>query len=462
VLNKALIEDVLSAALSTGGDFAEVFVEDKRNTVITMIGGKVEDSIAGRDFGVGVRIFNGFNSVYAYTNEHDRDRLIALARQAAASLSGQRRDLTLSFMASGSENRHPIRLYPGDVEPARKVGVMREASRYARDYSPEVSQVSARYVDEDQSMLVANTEGTFAEDRRVRSRMSIEAVASNGREMQTGFYGPGAQKGFEFFEGLDLKFYAEEAARTAVTMLHAGECPSGRFPVILDNEFGGVLLHEACGHGLEATSVAKKTSVFADKLGEKISSDVVTYIDDGTLPNEWGSLNIDDEGMPTRRNVLIENGILTSYMIDKLNGRRMGMAPTGNSRRQSYKFAPTSRMTNTFIAPGTSAPEEIIGSVEFGIYARYLGGGQVNPATGDFNFGVREAYIVRNGKICEPVRGASLIGTGADALRRIDMVSHNLAHGQGMCGSLSGSIPVNCGQPMIRISELTVGGRKEK
>ncbi|MFZ5815687.1 MAG: TldD/PmbA family protein [Bacillota bacterium] len=461
MLSKPLIEDMITAALSTGGDFAEIFVEQKRSTTIGMVGGKVENCVTGHDFGIGIRIFCGLNSIYAYTNEHSRDRLLPLVRQAAQAVRGSRRqDLTLNLMTAPSESRHPVREVPTAVPYARKVAVMREADQIARNFSPEISQVTVTYLDEEQEVLIANSEGTFAQDRRIRSRLPITAVASNGSQMQTGFYGPGAHKGFEFFEELDLRHYAGEAARIAVTMLHADECPSGRFPVIIDNEFGGVIMHEACGHGLEATSVAKKASVFADRLGEKIAPEIVTYIDDGTLANEWGSQNLDDEGAPCRRNVLIENGVLKGYLIDKLNGRRMGMAPTGSSRRQSYKFAPTSRMTNTFIAPGKHTREEIIANTEFAIYARYMGGGSVNPATGEYNFAVREGYIVRNGKIAEPVRGATLIGTGFDTLSKIDMVGNNLAHGAGMCGSLSGSLPVNVGQPTIRVSEITVGGRK--
>lgn len=463
MLSKAQIEQMITAALSTGGDFAEIFVEQKRNTTITLVGGKVEDSVAGRDFGIGIRIFNGLNSVYAYTNEHTPDRLLAVVRQAAQAVRGSaQQDLTLNLMSGPSGNINPIRLIPADVPRARKVDVMRRAYSIARGYSPEISTAMVRYLDEDQEVLVANSEGTYAEDRRIRSRLMIEAVAANGSQLQRGFYGPGAHKGFEFFENLNLEHYATEAARIAVTMLHAEDCPSGRFPVIIDNEFGGVIMHEACGHGLEATAVAKKASVFADHLGDQIAPEIVTYIDDGTLPNEWGSLNIDDEGTPTRRNVLIENGVLKGYLIDKLNGRRMGMASTGSGRRQSYKFAPTSRMTNTFIAPGKSTPEEIIANTEFGIYAKYMGGGSVNPATGEYNFAVAEGYIVRNGKIMEPVRGATLIGTGFDTLSKIDMVGNNLAQGQGMCGSLSGSIPTNVGQPMIRVSEITVGGKRGK
>lgn len=460
MLDKKLIEDIIMAALSSGGDFAEVFVEDKYNTGITMIGGKVDSSISGRDFGVGIRIFKGLNSVYAYTNQHSREALIDTAINASKAIQGAGRDIILDFTKYDYKNINPIKYIPNKVSKNKKVDVMREAHEAANNYDDSISQVTVGYLDEDQKILVANSDGRFAEDKRVRCRILIQSIASKGSEMQTGTYNPGAHMGFEFFNKIDVKEYARESSRIATTMLDAKPCPSGKFPVIIDNEFGGVIFHEACGHGLEATSVAKGNSVFADKIGEKVASDVVTAIDDGTIPNAWGSSNIDDEGEPTQKNVLIENGILKGYMIDKLNSRRMEMDVTGSGRRQSYKFAPTSRMTNTYIAAGKSKPEEIISNTEFGIYAKYMGGGSVDPSTGDFNFAVMEGYLVKNGKIDKPLRGATLIGNGPSILHKIDMVGNNLDHGQGMCGSVSGAIPANVGQPMIRVNEITVGGRK--
>ena len=243
-------------------------------------------------------------------------------------------------------------------------------------------------------------------------------------------------------------------------MLNAEECPAGVMPVIIDNGFGGVIFHEACGHSLEATQVALGNSEFCGKLGQQIASPIVTALDDGTMPNEWGSINIDDEGTPSTRLVLIENGILKNYMIDRLNGRRMGMAPTGSARRQDYTFAPTSRMRNTFIAPGSDENDEIIATAGDALYAKSMGGGSVNPTTGEFNFAVQEGYLVKDGKIDRPVRGATLIGKGSEILMKIDRVGKHLKLAQGMCGSLSGSVPTNVGQPMIRVTSLTVGGRK--
>ena len=460
MLEKSLVEKILNEALSTGGDFAEIFVEKKNNCGLYMIDGKIESSLSGRDFGIGIRIFKDLYSVYGYTNDMTEENLLKTARKIAEAVKGTRADITINLLKQDIENYNKIEIYPETVLKKNKIDIMRRGYVAAKEYDPEISQVRVSYSDSKQNILVANSEGIWAEDERVRGRIRIESVASNGTEMQTGSMGPGASKGFEFFEKMDIESYGREASRIAKTILHADYSPSGKMPVIIDNGFGGVIFHEACGHGLEATSVAKGNSVFAGKIGEMIASPVVSAVDDGTIPNEWGTINIDDEGTPSRRNLLIENGILKGYMVDKLNGRRMGMASTGSGRRESYKYAPTSRMTNTFILNGKSSLDEMISSVEKGIYAKYMGGGSVNPATGNFNFAVMEGYLIENGKITSPVRGATLIGSGSEILKKIEMVGNNLAYGQGMCGSVSGSICTNVGQPALKISNITVGGRK--
>lgn len=460
MIGAGLIDKVINAALSTGGDFAELFVEDKTNSVISLIGGKIEKTMSGRDYGIGIRIFDGFFSVYAYTNSLKDEDIIKTALKAAAAIKNNKKTKKRSLEYVKIENLiNPIEILPETVNKKRKIEIMKRAYVSAKNYDDIISQVTVGLSDYKQKILIANSEGLHKEDTRVRSRVSIQSIASKDGEMQTGYFAPGASKGFEFFDNLDVEWYGRESSRIAMTMMNAEYSPSGKMPVIIDNGFGGVVFHEACGHGLEATSVAKGNSVFAGKLGEKVASELVTAVDDGTLMNEWGSANIDDEGTSTKKNILIENGILKGYMIDKLNGRRMDMEATGSSRRQSYKFAPTSRMSNTFIANGNSTKEAIIANTEKGLYAKYMGGGSVNTATGEFNFAVMEGYMIENGKITDPLRGATLIGTGIDVLQKIDMVGNNLAHGQGMCGSVSGSVPANVGQPIIRISELTVGGR---
>lgn len=460
MIPKSVASQVLSKCLSTGADFAEIFEEDSILNNISIIDDKVETALGGRSYGIGIRIFKGFKSVYAYTNDNSINSLLDTAYRAAVAIGNLNENKTVILNNETKfKNMHNIEIYPNKIGYDKKINVMKTAYKSAKDYSTYISQVNVNYLDKDQNILIANTDGLYIEDRRVRTRLSIGAVASNNGENQTGFEGPGGCKGFEIFNDIDVEYFAKEAARVAHTMINAKNCPAKNMTVAIDNGFGGVIFHEACGHSLEATSVAKGNSVFCDKLGKQIASTKVTAIDDGTLLNHWGSSNIDDEGNKTQRNVLIENGILKSFMVDKLNARRMNTKETGNARRQSYKFAPTSRMTNTFIQNGTDKPEDIIKSIDDGLYAKKMGGGSVNPVTGEFNFAVSEGYIVKNGEIKEPVRGASLIGKGSEVLMNIDMVGDNLKQAQGMCGSISGSIPTNVGQPMIRVRDITVGGK---
>lgn len=460
MLINRVIENVLYAALSKGGDFAEIFVEDKNTGNIKLVGGLIENNISGRDYGVGIRILDKFNCIYAYTNDSSEDNLIKVAKDAAAALNSAKTDMILNLITKGTSSNNPILKELIKTPKSAKIDLLRRGYEAAKSYDEIISQVTASYLEEEQHVLIANTEGLLVTDTRVRTRFVIASVATRNGEMQQGFYGPGASMGFEFYDKVNVEDIGREASRIAKTMVYADYCPSGVMPVIIDNEFGGVLFHEACGHALEASFVSKETSAFAGKLGQTVASSLVTAIDDGTIMNGWGTTNIDDEGTPTQKNILIENGVLKSYLIDKLNGRRMGMNSTGSSRRQSYKFAPTSRMNNTFIDKGESKLEDMIANTEHGLYAKKLGGGSVNPATGDFNFAVMEGYIVENGKIVKPVRGATLIGNGTKVLELIDMVGDNLTLGQGMCGADSGSIPTNVGQPSIRVKSITVGGRK--
>lgn len=460
MISKDVIKEILGKALSTGGDFAEVFIEDTERSSIGLVNGHIETAVSGRDFGIGIRIFKGLKCIYAYTNDVSREGLLKTAKDAALAIGDIKEDITVNLVERINANIHPILYVPKEIDIAKKVSKMKEAYSAAKDYSNEILQVMSSYADVDQKILIANSEGLFTEDRRIRSRFMVQSIASDGKENQTGGEAPGRSMGFEIFDEIDAAECGREASRIAHTMLHAPLCPSGIMPVAIDNGFGGVIFHEACGHSLEATSVAKGNSEFAGKLGQRIASDKVTAIDDGTIPNAWGSINIDDEGNKTRKNVLIENGVLKGYMIDKFNGKRMGMQATGSSRRQSYKYAPTSRMTNTYIAAGNDDNDEIISSMPYGLYAKKMGGGSVNPVTGQFNFAVQEGYLVRNGKIDKPVRGATLIGKGSEILLRIDMVGKNVDMAAGMCGSISGSVPTNVGQPLIRVSEITVGGRE--
>jgi TldD protein len=461
MLDKNLAQDIISVMLENGADFAEIFVEDKKMSILSALNGKVESASFSNIYGIGIRGFYKTMGVYAYTNDFSRDNLLSVAKRVASALnSSEKFDKVLNLEKANIENRHIVVIPPDKISKDRKVDVMKLAYEGAFNYSDLITQVKVDYWDYIQNVLIINSEGTFKEDQRVRTRLMISAVATKDNEKETAFAGPGAAMGFEFFNTFDVKEEARKAAITADKMVRAEFAPAGKMPVIISNAFGGVIFHESCGHSLEATQVAKNASVFAGKLGQQIAATCVSAVDDPTIPNAWGSANIDDEGTPTKRNLLIENGILKSYMIDKLNARKMGMEPTGSARKQDYKFAPTSRMSNTFILPGNYLPEEIIAATEKGLYAKKMGGGSVNPSTGEFNFAVKEGYLIENGKITKPVRGATLIGKGQDILMKIDMVGNDLARGQGMCGSISGSIPADVGQPTIRVSELTVGGKK--
>lgn len=459
MINKSTAEAVLLSATSNGAEFAEIFVENNVKNTLGVVNSKVERANSGIDRGCGIRIINGDRVVYVYTNKLDKDNLVRLAKESATVIKGNSSIKNIVFCDKKYKKLYVPQIMPVDVSKAQIVTMLKAGSSAAYSYNDLITQTNISYFDSTQNVIIANTEGLWAEDERVRTRVFVSAVASEGNEKQTGYFGPGALKGFEFYDSINIEEIAKEAARSAVTMLKAANCPSGKMPVIMDNGFGGVIFHEACGHGLEAAAISKNASVFANKIGQKIASDKLTAVDDGTIAGSWGSINIDDEGVSSQKNVLIENGILKNYMVDRYNGSLIGMKPTGSSRRESYKYVPVSRMTNTYIASGTDKKEDIIADTEYGLYAKYMGGGSVNPASGDFNFAVSEAYIIRNGKICEPVRGATLIGKGAEVLLNIDRISDNLALAEGMCGASSGSVPVCVGQPMLRVQNITVGGR---
>ena len=460
MISREVCQRVLQKAISTGADYAEIFAENTVNHSISMIASKVDSVKDTVIAGAAIRVYKGMRSVMASTVDTSESGLLKCAESAAEALGQGTACIDIVLKERLFGDIHPVKIVPSSCTNKEKVDILKQGYFAAKEYDESVVQVSGSLLDVDHNILIANTEGTYAQDRQIRTRMAVSAVADKGTGTQTGFFGPGRRMGLEtFIDLIDPKHVGEVAAKQAVTMAGAGYCPAGVMPVAIESGFGGVIFHEACGHGLEASSVAYGQSVFAGKLGQKIANEKVTAIDDGTIPGAWGSINIDDEGTPAQRNVLIENGILKSYMIDKFNGRRMGMASTGNSRRQSYRYTPTSRMTNIFIAPGEDKNEDIISSIEYGLYAASMGGGSVNPVTGEFNFSVNEGYMIRDGKICEPVRGAALVGKGSEVIQNIDMVGSDLDMGQGMCGSSSGSVPTNVGQPLIRVSTITVGGR---
>ncbi len=457
-MNKNLAKKVLKECLTTGGDFAELFIEDKISNSIRRVGDQIEDINTSHIYGAGIRILKENEEVYGYTNDISEEGLLKLAKQLNKAYHGPVLVSEIEFTDCKVEEHTKFKTLSKDIPNSKKLDFLEICTKTMQAYSPLIVQALAHFADETQFVTIANSNGVYKSDVRNHQRVSANAVASDGKNMEQGFNSYGGNFDFSKFDTYDFVDFSTKVAQAAVETLTADEMVGGVYDVVIHNAFGGVIFHEACGHALEATSVAKNLSVFCGKLGEKIAADCVTAIDDGTIPNEWGSENIDDEGNPSRRNVLIENGILKSYMVDMRNGRRMKASPTGSTRRQSYRYSPTSRMTNTYIANGTSTPEEIIANTKYGLFAKTMSGGSVNPATGEFNFSVGEAFMIEDGKITKRVKGATLIGNGKDTIMNIDMVANNQSFGYGMCGSASGSIPTCVGQPTIRVKKMTVGG----
>lgn len=459
MLSKSVGIKVLNQGLITGADFAEIYLEEKDSFSVTIENGKVESSGIRHSYGAGIRLLNKFQSVYGYTNNVNEKSLLKLAENLANSYKEKQVIFVDKLATKNVKNLSPVEMSFNDVSDDIIIRYLKSGEEILRNFDKKIVRTNVSFSYSISRVQIINSKGFNFLDSKQRGRCGVMCVASDQGKIETGFEGPGASAGFEFFlNNVDIKAVAKSVAEKTIMMLEAKECPSGKMPVVIGNGFGGTLFHEACGHPLEASAVAKNLSVFADKMGKMIASPILSAVDDGTIPNGWGSNNIDDEGNKTERTVLIKNGILKNFLIDDFNGRRMNKKGNGACRRQSYKYEPTSRMSNTFICAGKSTPEEIIKATKFGLYAKSLAGGQVNPVTGEFNFGCSEAYLIRDGKICEPVRGASVIGTGQDILMKIDMIGNDLERAQGMCGAASGYVPVDCGQPTIRISEMTVGG----
>ena len=460
MLDQELVNNTLSTALSTGGEFAEIFVEDKRSTSAMLDDGRVEELTSGRDRGAGIRVIVGGSTGFAHTADLTEAGLQHAARAAAAAARGAGESgRTVAVSPIDVKRDAPILIAPEDVAKATKVELLELADSAARSEGSSISQVSARYGDSRRRILVANSDGLLAEDDQVRTLFSVSCVATGDTGMQTGRESVGRTIGFELFDLADVSELAQRAARRAITKLGARPAPSGAMPVVVGPGGGGVLFHEACGHGLEADLVAKSASVFANRVGEQVASPLVTLIDDGTMSGEWGHFAIDDEGHPAGRNVLIQDGVLTDYMWDHIRSRKENRGGSGNGRRQSYQHLPMVRMTNTYISNGSDDPAEIVASTDSGVYVAQLGGGQVNTATGDFVFGMTEAYLIENGEITEPIREGNLIGNGPEVLTRIDALGDDFAMGSpGTCGKDGQGVPVGDGTPTLRVTSLTVGG----
>ncbi len=460
MIEQSVLEEVLGVAMRTGGEFAEVFAEDRRNASAVLDDGRVEELTSGRDRGAGIRVVVGDTTGFAHTADLTEAGLIAAAAAAAAAARGGGGGTNVVALDRRSASRgYDIETYPGDVPKARKVELLGRANDAARAVGGAISQVSVSYGDNRRHILVANSDGLFVEDDTVRTFFAVSCVATGDAGMQTGRESVGHTIGFELFDMYDVDQLARNAADRALTKLAARPAPSGQMPVVIGSGGGGVLFHEACGHGLEADLVAKGASVFRGRVGQQVASKGVTVVDDGTMEREWGNIAVDDEGNPAQRNVLIEDGVLTDYMWDHLRARKEGRRSSGNGRRQSYQNLPMVRMTNTYLLAGEEDPESIIASTPKGVYVKHLGGGQVNTATGDFVFGMTEAYLIEDGKITEPLREGNLIGNGPEVLQRIDALGNDFAMGPpGTCGKDGQGVPVGDGVPTLRVSSLTIGG----
>lgn len=460
MLDESTIQRTLATALRTGGDFAEVFVEDKRSTSATLDDGRVEEMSSGRDRGAGIRVVVGDSTGFAHTADLTDAGLRAAAEAAAAAArSGGEGIRAVALTPSQAPRPHEVAVLPETVAKGDKVDLLRRANEAARAEGGSIRQVRARYGDSRRRIQVANSEGLLAGDDQVRTLFVVSTVAFGDTGMQTGYESLGRTIGFELFDRYEVEEIARTAARRAITKLSARPAPSGTMPVVIGPGGGGVLFHEACGHGLEKDLVDKGASVFKDRRGQKVASPLVTLVDDGTVAEEWGTTAIDDEGTPVQRNVLIDGGVLADYMWDHLRSRKEGRPRSGNGRRQSYQHLPMVRMTNTYLRPGESHPDDILTSTERGVYVSSLGGGQVNTATGDFVFGMTEAYLIEDGRITEPIREGNLIGNGPRVLQDIDAVGNDFSMGHpGTCGKDGQGVPVGDGVPTLRVTALTVGG----
>ncbi len=459
MIENPVLERVLAEALRHGGDFAEVFAEDRTNSSAVLDDGRVDELSSGRERGAGIRVISGETTGYAHTADLSLEGLLraAEAASAVARSDGRGERVVPAGPLSEVSSLRALRDH-ARADKAGTLELLQRADHAARSQGGAISQVQAACGTSRRAVLIANSEGLLARDEQTRSRFSVSCVASGDAGLQTGYETVARTLGFELFDDVSVEALAEAAARRALTKLAARPAPSGELPVVLAGGSGGILFHEACGHGLEADHIVKDASVYAGRIGQLVASPLVTLVDDGTVDTEWGTFGVDDEGRPAQRNVLIDQGVLTDYLWDYVRSRQEGRRSSGNGRRQTYQHLPMVRMTNTFLLPGTDDAEEIVAQTPRGVYVAQLGGGQVNTATGDFVFGTTEAYLIEDGKITEPLRDANLIGNGPEVLKRVDAVGTDFAMTPGTCGKDGQSVPVGCGQATMRLSGVTIGG----
>lgn len=458
MLEPGLAHEVLEAALAEGGERAEIYAEETASTGLRLDGGRLEDAVGGVDAGVGISVEDRDQVLFANGNKLDREGLLHLAAKLARAVGRTRSAGVLPLRPAPAAIVSPVALYPDDVAPSRKVEILRRAEDSARRHDPRVTQVTCLYRDTQQRIWIAASDGLFAPDHRVIVTLHVVAVARERDRIRTGTETASGTRGFELFDLAPPERIGREAARLAVLQLGAEPAPSGTFTVVLSSRAGGTMIHEACGHGLEADFIEKGLSAYAGRLGLQVASPLVTVIDDGTLPGRRGSSSIDDEGTATTRVSLIERGFLRGYLHSRRTARRLGQPPTGNGRRESYRHLPIPRMRNTMILPGASDPSAILSAVADGILVVRMGGGEVDVATGNFVFNCLESYRIREGRIAEPLRDATLVGNGPEVLSAIDAVGADLGFSVGTCGKEGQGVPVSDAQPTLRIPSIVVGG----
>ena len=459
MVNELDYSKILKAALSRGGEYADLYVEHTVPTAIALEDGKVEKVISGVESGAGLRVITGFRTIYAYTNDMTEKALLALAAEIARACGGNGgKDIVLDLREKRPPVVHKIIDPPEGVAVERKLALVKEADRAARAVDHRVAQVAVQYRDTLQKVTIACSDGTLAHDERYYLVAAVNAIAKDGGTVQTGFESAGGNIGFELFKDFPAVSIGEKAAKRAVMMLSARPAPGGRMPVVLSSEAGGTMVHEAVGHGLEADLSQNGLSVYTGKVGQQVGSPLVTVVDDATLANRRGSFRFDDEGVEAQRTVLVENGVLKGFLYDRLTAMKDGASSTGNGRRESYMARPIPRMTNTMIVPGESEPSDILRSCDSGLLVKKMGGGQVNTVNGDFVFEVSEGYLIEKGQQGEPVRGATLVGNGPQVLSSITMVGNDLGFAIGTCGKDGQGAPVADAQPTLLITDIIVGG----
>ena len=451
-------KEILNILSSTGSDFSEIFQEDNVQTTYKFIDSKLDTINIDTIRGVGFRIEKDGDIYYSSTNKLDEDTLKEEAKKLSLNLKGKsNKEIILNEL----EEVYPkVEVEHNSLPVDKKKEIFKELDKKIRNYSELIDQVMLAFVEEDRDILVANSEGKFIKSKRTLTRFICQVFTTKGDIKEKSFVDQAVGQGYEFLDNYNLEELALNCAKIAVEKLDAENFKGGELPVILCPGFGAVIFHEACGHGLEATSVGPKVSVFSEDLGKVVASPKVTLVDDGTLDGCWGSNCIDDEGYPTKRNVLIEDGVLKTYLVDKINSKKMNQEYNGCGRRQNYGYPPTSRMSNTYLLPGKDKIEDMIKSIDLGVFCEKMSGGSVNPGTGEFNFAVDSAFLIENGKLTKRIKGITLIGTSKEILKNVEMVSDDLLISGGYCGSKSGTIPVTIGEPTIKVSKILVGGKE--